>query len=551
MVVSSNKIIEICGPTPPNHIKANPNSNNYIFENDPSFAPINLYDFFGNGATVNSFRECEYYVDGGWEPFKTTIFDISKIAFVSIGVVFLIYKFFKLGFHKSFINKLANLTVALPKANIKFFLLPIFLIQNYFLFDYVRTKAVRIPRFLDEYISLASNYNFFTTLNFNGGEFIGGNYSIYLTSGPVSAIGGVLGWSLTSKLIIARISNFYWLLLLQLILSVIIFRTLKKDLNFILFMSGLSLILIPWWQGSLYMIGEIASVVLFTNAVFLSKKYRGASIFLFSMSIFFGKLLTILPFIIFYIFWVLISKNYKYLLKDFIIFFTPLLIWLSLVNTKYEDGNFVKYLKDLYELVIAHQSSGIVTTNGFDVFNSIETQSWNNFDIFRLLIIPILFIFLVIQNKDVINSYFDNIAIPLALSVSSIYLWFWLANSTKWIRYSQHFTIIIIISLIYFINLELIKSKISLLIAVGSLGIFIDNNKILISLLITYSFYIIFIQSKLNKYNLIKIAVVLIISLDVSLPYFEKDTFGNLDHIIEDCRQELVSEDCLSAYENK
>ena len=107
MVVSSNKIIEICGPTPPNHIKANPNSNNYIFENDPSFAPINLYDFFGNGATVNSFRECEYYVDGGWEPFKTTIFDISKIAFVSIGVVFLIYKFFKLGFHKSFINKLA------------------------------------------------------------------------------------------------------------------------------------------------------------------------------------------------------------------------------------------------------------------------------------------------------------------------------------------------------------------------------------------------------------------------------------------------------------
>ena len=46
MDVSSNKIIEICGPTPPNYIKTNPDSNQYIFENDPSFAPINLYDFF-------------------------------------------------------------------------------------------------------------------------------------------------------------------------------------------------------------------------------------------------------------------------------------------------------------------------------------------------------------------------------------------------------------------------------------------------------------------------------------------------------------------------
>ena len=47
-------IEEICGPTPKNYIKADPLGSDYIFKNDPSFKEINLYDFFGNGATVNS-----------------------------------------------------------------------------------------------------------------------------------------------------------------------------------------------------------------------------------------------------------------------------------------------------------------------------------------------------------------------------------------------------------------------------------------------------------------------------------------------------------------
>ena len=71
---------EVCGATPEDYIKANPSGNDFIFKNDPNFKQINLYDFFGNGATVNSFTECAYYVEGGWHPFKTTIFDLAMAA---------------------------------------------------------------------------------------------------------------------------------------------------------------------------------------------------------------------------------------------------------------------------------------------------------------------------------------------------------------------------------------------------------------------------------------------------------------------------------------
>ena len=93
MVVSSNKIIEICGPTPPNYIKTNPDSNQYIFENDPSFAPINLYDFFGNGATVNSFSECAHYVNGGWAPNIEIINSMASNRFylTAIAIVFALF----------------------------------------------------------------------------------------------------------------------------------------------------------------------------------------------------------------------------------------------------------------------------------------------------------------------------------------------------------------------------------------------------------------------------------------------------------------------------
>ena len=556
--MSNTEINNICGPTPDNYIPPDVTSGNYIFKVDPNFTPINLFDFWGNGATVTSFVECAHYVNGGWEPFKTTIFDIGRTALTLVIGIFLIYKFFNLKLYRylspkyifSLIKKLFFL-IKISKP-VQMYLSYFFLIiQNYLLFDYVRTKASRIPRFIDEYIALASNINFFKSLDFNAGEIIGGNYSELLTSGPISAIGGVIGWNLTSKLVIARIGNFYWLFIVQLIFSIIIYKlSEKKEIRFLLFMNSLILILVPWWQGALYMIGEFASVIFFTNSIFLFNKYRSASMILFSLSIFFGKLLTIIPFSAFYFTWIIVNKEFKKIIKDISIFFIPMILWLTLVNFKYADGNFINYLNNLYNLVVGHQSSGI-NNFGINILNSPEVQSWNNFDLFRLLFIPILFILLVFYNRESIDEQFGKIAVPLAASTFSIYFWYWILNPTKWIRYSQHFSIILLITIIYLINFELLNNKISLFIATFLIAIFIENTKFLIVLLILLSFYAIFKQQKYNNYNLIKILLISVLILDISFPYFEKNAFANVNHIIEDCKLSILSEDCLNAYESK
>ena len=54
------KIKSICGSVPPEFIKVDPTDSSYIFVADPNYTPLNLYDFFGRAATVNSFTECYY-----------------------------------------------------------------------------------------------------------------------------------------------------------------------------------------------------------------------------------------------------------------------------------------------------------------------------------------------------------------------------------------------------------------------------------------------------------------------------------------------------------
>ena len=60
-------IISICGQQPANQelieIGSNPN---YVFQNDPSFSSLRLFDIEGNIINVNSWIECAHYVNGGW-----------------------------------------------------------------------------------------------------------------------------------------------------------------------------------------------------------------------------------------------------------------------------------------------------------------------------------------------------------------------------------------------------------------------------------------------------------------------------------------------------
>lgn len=60
-------IESICGIQPNTITDIDPGNNpNFVFENDPNFSSINLFDVEGNIVTVNSWIECSHYVKGGW-----------------------------------------------------------------------------------------------------------------------------------------------------------------------------------------------------------------------------------------------------------------------------------------------------------------------------------------------------------------------------------------------------------------------------------------------------------------------------------------------------
>ncbi len=54
-----------------------------------------------------------------------------------------------------------------------------------------------------------------------------------------------------------------------------------------------------------------------------------------------------------------------------------------------------------------------------------------------------------------------------------------------------------------------------------------------------------------KNYNLIYLTLSIILLLDFAIPYYEKDTLGNVDNIIRECEKELTAIGCLDAYINQ
>ncbi len=525
---------------------------------DPAFIPVNLLNFFGKAVTVNSLIECVHYVQGGWaiDSEILTVYEIGYFVFLFLSILVSVYFLRKINF-ASFKKKIfvSNFTdTKLNKKTINLFLLLLFIFQSFFIFDYLRTKASRLTSFIDEYIVLASNVSFFNNLDFNAGSFIGGSYSILLTSGPISAVGGVLGWNLSSNFIISRISNYYWVVALQIFFCFLLSKYYKKNINFLLFTSPLLILLIPWWQGTLYLLGEVPSTIIFTNAVFLINKNRRTSLFLFGLSIFFGKILTLLLFLGFYIPILILEKNIHKVIKDAFYFLISGMLWLILVSIFYEKGSVFDYINNQKDLILNHQSSGASTSSSFNfenISNQIvlsEVSSWNNFELLRVGLIPILFIFIVLYYKNQINETFGNIGYSIIFCILLPYLWFWILSPTKWIRYSQHFTVFVLITLLYFINFEKSDSKIKTLGTFSMFLFFLDNEKNMIFIGLVSFFVIVFFSKKQYSKIYLKILLVLFLTIDIAIPYFEKNSFASLDGVILECEEDLYSELCREKY---
>lgn len=552
------KLIEsICGLSPVGFKKFVPKNSLYVFENDPNFNAINLYDFFGRAATVNSYQECYYYVELGFEPIKTTIFDYLQYSILFIGSATILYFVFSknkyiLNYLQIVVRSVATLFV--KKSTISFLFILFLILQNFFIYDYVKTKSITIPNFIDEYISLTSNVNFYNNLDFSAGDFIGGSYSIFLTSGPISTIGGVIGWNLSNSFIIARVSNYYWLVALQLLFSLILLRAYKVKKEFLVGLSFLFILLIPWWQGGLYSLGEIASMIIFSNAIFIFYKYRKLSLVLFSLSIFFGKLLTALPFAGFYLLLLISEKSFKKIFTDSIFFTIPFFCWMLLILLNYEDGKVFEYFQSLLNLILNHQSAGFSGKTSDSFLNFIESSevgNWNFYDFLRLAFAPLIFLVVVFRNRIRIDQLFKNISLPLIGSLLAPYLWFWILSPTKWMRYSQHFSVLMILSLIVFINFELFTKNVDYFLSASLLILFVENNKIFILPTILLIVFLVYFSKYKYRHSIIKLLIIFVIFTDVAIPYYEKNRNTKIYTNLKECEISLIEKNCREMYLQK
>ena len=103
---SPNEIIQaFCGEYPSDFEDKDISSDpNFVFQNDPAYEAVKLYDIDGNSVFVNSFFECQHYVSGGWdylpqqrnESFYHNSLFIFSVVSVILGFIF-IKKYFQIG----------------------------------------------------------------------------------------------------------------------------------------------------------------------------------------------------------------------------------------------------------------------------------------------------------------------------------------------------------------------------------------------------------------------------------------------------------------------
>ena len=123
---------------PEGFIKAQPNDNSYVFNNDPNFPSLNLTNFFNKVVTVNSFEECYYYVELGFGQNVFGIYDLIKlIIFVTLffSILFFIKKnYLKLKQSLLSFRKYKNSDLLKNLIFLLFLMLEVWIVYRYVLF---------------------------------------------------------------------------------------------------------------------------------------------------------------------------------------------------------------------------------------------------------------------------------------------------------------------------------------------------------------------------------------------------------------------------------
>ena len=211
--------------------------------------------------------------------------------------------------------------------------------------------------FIDEIVSLSSSNNFFKSLIFQGPPSTpyGSAYSPNLTTGPIASVDQILDYFFFDSIYKLRFLNFCYLYILQIAFSLILSKKYKLSFFHLTMFSSFVIVSVPWWYSSLYSLGDLICTYIFINSVFLYNFYPKSSVFVMSLTIFYGRILLLIPFLGFYLF--ILVKKRKLDLKEILAFSIPPFLWIWLILNFSTYTNLFEYFKDYYQIVYSTNPS--------------------------------------------------------------------------------------------------------------------------------------------------------------------------------------------------
>lgn len=426
-------------------------------------------------------------------------------------------------------------------------------ILNYFLVFYfplllyfVYKTSNTLPPFRDEAVSLSANISFYLEgLSFEGpeGTKFRGRYSPYLTSPPLSAVGSSLAWIFSDNFNIIRLSNFIWVLAVQLIYSSYISKVYELEFKKLIIFSSFTLISFPFWFGSLYSLGETISIIIFFNSLLLYKTFPKTSIFMMGWIIFFGKLVLGFLFVFFYITNLLIYKNLKKAPLEIFIYLIPTSLWLLLIKFKSDYSSITNYLNDFN---IIHQNNTYVGDisvstlfNFQNIINNFEVVlSWNPSVILRVFLPPILLFFILVLEKG--NNFMIDLkqSIYFIGALAPMFGWFILISPDKPLIYASHFTFPLLMFSFYLLSRKDLQKNLVNNSAFLICSLYMTSNALFVISLI--ALFLINFSKKLS-YSFF----VILISLSLLNSTYEVMQEKNYVVDLDICKMSVSSNDCF------
>ena len=211
-----------------------------------------------------------------------------------------------------------------------------------------------------------------------------------------------------------------------------------------------------------------------------------------------------------------------------------------------------QYFREYYEHYFKHPSGGEINLSIRSIINNFigsEVVEWGIADFLRVMIAPLLFIYIVYSTKEMPLIHKLG-KLQIILPLMSIYLWFWLLSPAKSIIYSGLFTTFVLIFNSYFLLFGKFTNKFLFVTSLIIYSFFLSSIYLMGLYLFLLTFILIYNNSKIGKVTLL-FSLVALMSLNQLNVINEVRRLDTFEISIKSCKNSLETTDCLDDYYGK